>query len=119
MLTLAYNCFASTSAAVEEIKNTSDISFSMKKESESPSILKISLVFMLGILLIFLSVLFLKKYIYKPLNTYGLATGIEIIESKKITMKLTIHRVKVDNERYLLAEKGDSLVFLQQKDSVL
>ncbi|EGG95026.1 hypothetical protein IMCC1989_1976 [gamma proteobacterium IMCC1989] len=108
-----------TSATAKETKKTDTISFAMKKERESPSLVKVSLVFMFGIFLIFSSVFLLKKYVYKSLKIEGKTAGIDIIESKRITMKLTIHRIKIDNEYYLLAEKGDSLVFLQKKDSVL
>lgn len=97
--------------------NAQSISFSMKKEGDLPSVSRISFALLLVILTAFSIIYLLKKYYYKSQAPSHMAKSIELIESKRVGLKLNIHLIKIENAKYIVAEKGESLTILQQMDN--
>jgi flagellar biogenesis protein FliO len=92
-------------SAEKEIK----LVFPMKEKAELPSLTKISSVLFLSIVLIFGVVFFLKRYFYPSSTVFKEHSSIQLISSKRITTKLSAHHIKMNEQSYLIVDKGDAI----------
>lgn len=99
-----------------ERTNSPSVSFSMKQSNELPSFSTLFFALLLCVVITLLALYLLKKYHYRLSKFSRKTSSIELIESKRIGMTLNIHLIKIENKKYILAEKGDRVEIVEQKD---
>ena len=77
------------------------------------SLIRILFATIIGILLVIIFVYILKKYYLKQPLTQFASQNIKLVAVKRLTPKLTLSIVQVNDTKYVLAQCGDNLVTLE------
>ncbi len=97
----------------EAAPNNESLPFEMKQESaDKPDLKKIILILFFMVVLILAVVFFLKKIVYSSQKKLPNSSLIGLLSSKKVSMKLTVHLIEIENIKYIIAEKDNAISVL-------
>ncbi|ODB85629.1 hypothetical protein A3194_12405 [Candidatus Thiodiazotropha endoloripes] len=77
------------------------------------SLMRVLLVTIIGLLLVIFSVYVLKRFYFKQPLSDSTVQNIKLLAVKRLTPKLTLSIVQVNDKEYVLAQSGDNLVSLE------
>ena len=115
LIIVCTHAIANQSISDEPVIVDKPISSAMKDQAELPSLSKLTFVLVLCFIIVFFGIAAMKKYFYKKEIFPERSSVIELVSSKRISTKLTMHLIDVENCRYIIAEREGSIAISPHK----
>jgi multidrug resistance efflux pump len=94
------------------VDNATEIPFRENDFFAKGFLARVIIVTMLGIALVLMVVWMLRRFLFRNLPSAMGASSITLIDFKKLTPRMSVYVIEVDQKRFTLVESGDSLVHL-------
>lgn len=109
---------AQEEAVLDSTNANSQLTFSMKSDSskDTPNLKSIILVFFALIVLAFVFIVLIKKFVFSSQTIFQDSSTINIVASKRVSVKTIIHFIEIEGTKYVLADRDNALAIVKHKN---